>query len=70
MENTLFTASSSQENQFVDIRALNERISAESAFIDLIIHELDKVIIGQRHMIERLLLSLLSNGHILLEGVP
>ncbi|MFI5205250.1 MAG: AAA family ATPase [Flavobacteriales bacterium] len=58
------------ENQHIDIRALNERISAESAFIDLIVNELDKVIIGQRHMIERLLLSLLSNGHILLEGVP
>ncbi|MEY4876864.1 MAG: hypothetical protein RL708_2013 [Bacteroidota bacterium] len=54
----------------VDIRAINERIAAESAFVDLIIMETGKTIIGQKHMIERLLIGLLSQGHILLEGVP
>lgn len=54
----------------VDIRAINERIAQESAFIDLIMMETGKNIIGQKHMIERLLIGLLSQGHILLEGVP
>jgi len=53
-----------------DIRELNERIQRESAFIDLLTGEMDKVIVGQKHMVERLLIGLLSNGHILLEGVP
>jgi MoxR-like ATPase len=53
-----------------DIKALNERIQKESAFVDLITMEMHKVIIGQKQMIERLLIGLLSNGHILLEGVP
>lgn len=53
-----------------DIRALNEKIQAESAFVDLIQVELGKAIIGQRYMVERLLLALLGQGHILLEGVP
>ena len=53
-----------------DIRELNERIQRESAFVDLLTSEMDKVIVGQKHMIERLLIGLLSNGHILLEGVP
>lgn len=53
-----------------DIKELNERIQKESAFIDLIDMEMHRVIIGQRHMVERLLIGLLSNGHILLEGVP
>ncbi len=53
-----------------DIRSLNEIIERESAFCDLIRNEMDKVIIGQRHMVDRLLIALLSNGHILLEGVP
>lgn len=53
-----------------DIRALNERVMAESAFVDVLMYEMDKVIVGQRHMLERLLIGLLSNGHILLEGVP
>ena len=53
-----------------DIRELNEKIQKESAFIDLIRLEMDKVIIGQKHMVELLLIGLLSNGHILLEGVP
>ncbi|MBO4574851.1 MAG: MoxR family ATPase [Bacteroidales bacterium] len=53
-----------------DIRELNEKIQRESQFIDLINMEMSKVIVGQRHMTERLLIGLLSNGHILLEGVP
>jgi MoxR-like ATPase len=53
-----------------DIRELNERIQRESAFVDLLTTEMDKVIVGQKHMVERLLIGLLSNGHILLEGVP
>src|SRR5438477_4491271 len=53
-----------------DIRLLNERITHSASFIDKIHDELDKVIVGQNHMIERLLIGLLSNGHILLEGVP
>ncbi|MDP3352924.1 MAG: MoxR family ATPase [Flavobacteriaceae bacterium] len=54
----------------VDIRALNEKIERESAFVDLLTLEMNKVIVGQKHMIERLLIGLLGNGHILLEGVP
>ena len=53
-----------------DIKALNERIQKESAFVDMVTMEMHKVIIGQKHMIERLLIGLLANGHILLEGVP
>ncbi|HZK09173.1 MAG TPA: AAA family ATPase [Bacteroidales bacterium] len=52
------------------IRELNEKIQQESSFIDLINLELSKVIIGQKHMLERLLIGLLADGHILLEGVP
>ena len=53
-----------------DIRELNEKIQKESQFIDMIYLEMGKVIIGQKHMTERLLIGLLANGHILLEGVP
>ncbi len=53
-----------------NIRELNERIQQESSFIDLITLEMNKVIIGQKHMLERLLIGLLADGHILLEGVP
>jgi MoxR-like ATPase len=53
-----------------DIRELNEKIQRESQFTDLIYLEMNKVIIGQKHMTERLLIGLLANGHILLEGVP
>lgn len=53
-----------------DIRAINEKIERESAFIDLLTREMNKVIVGQKHMIERLLIGLLGQGHILLEGVP
>jgi MoxR-like ATPase len=54
----------------VDIKEINERIQRESAFVDMLSVEMDKVIIGQKNMVERLLIGLLSNGHILLEGVP
>ncbi len=54
----------------VDVRAINEKIERESAFIDLLTAEMNKVIVGQKEMIERLLIGLLGNGHILLEGVP
>ncbi len=57
-------------NMEIDVRAVNEKIERESAFIDLLTTEMNKVIIGQRQMIERLLIGLLGNGHILLEGVP
>ena len=53
-----------------DIKVLNEKIQKESEFVDLITLEMNKVIVGQKHMVERLLIGLLSNGHILLEGVP
>ena len=58
------------QNAGVDIRAINEKIEKESAFVDLLSLEMNKVIVGQKHMIERLLIGLLGNGHILLEGVP
>lgn len=54
----------------VDIRAINEKIEKESAFVELLTLEMKKVIVGQKHMVERLLIGLLGNGHILLEGVP
>jgi len=54
----------------MDIQELNERIRSESEFIDLMIDEMGKVIIGQKEMLERLLIGLFANGHILLEGVP
>ena len=57
------------ENQ-IDIKELNERIQRESSFVDLINIEMGKVIVGQKQMVERLMIGLLSNGHILLEGVP
>ena len=54
----------------VDIKALNEHIEKESAFIDILTLEMNKVIVGQHQMVERLLIGLLGQGHILLEGVP
>lgn len=54
----------------MDIVQLNEKIKQESAFIDLLFSEIGKVIVGQKEMVERLVVGLLSNGHILLEGVP
>jgi len=54
----------------LDITALNEKIKQESAFIDLLFNEIGKTIIGQKAMVERLVVGLLGNGHVLLEGVP
>ena len=58
------------ENKNIDIAQLNKKIESESAFIDLLSLEINKVIVGQKHMVERLLIGLLGKGHILLEGVP
>ena len=54
----------------INIKELNEKIQHESAFVDIVNIEMNKVIVGQKHLIESLLIGLLSNGHILLEGVP
>ncbi|MGB3605945.1 AAA family ATPase [Psychroserpens sp.] len=54
----------------IDIKSINEKIERESAFVDLLMMEMNKVIVGQKHMVERLLIGLLGRGHILLEGVP
>ncbi|MER3319629.1 AAA family ATPase [Flagellimonas lutimaris] len=59
-----------EENTTIDISAVNEKIAQESAFIDLLTVEMNKSIVGQTHMVERLLIGLLGKGHILLEGVP
>ncbi|MDX9812530.1 MAG: AAA family ATPase [Bacteroidales bacterium] len=56
--------------QTADIRTLNEKIEKESAFVDIIRMEMNKVIVGQKHLTDSLLIGLLANGHILLEGVP
>ncbi|MCL1937183.1 MAG: AAA family ATPase [Candidatus Azobacteroides sp.] len=57
-------------SQIVDIRELNDRIESQSGFVNLIIKGMDQVIVGQKHLVESLLIGLLSDGHILLEGVP
>lgn len=57
-------------NGMADIKAINDKIEKESAFVDLLTLEMNKVIVGQKHMVERLLIGLLGKGHILLEGVP
>jgi MoxR-like ATPase len=54
----------------MDIKEINEKIQNESAFVDLLNLELSKVIVGQKYMVERLMIGMLSNGHVLLEGVP
>ncbi|MBO6079032.1 MAG: AAA family ATPase [Bacteroidaceae bacterium] len=54
----------------VDIRELNERIEKQSAFVTNLMAGMDQVIVGQKHLVESLLIGLLSDGHILLEGVP
>jgi MoxR-like ATPase len=59
-----------EQTQSIDIKAINEKIEKESAFVELLALEINKVIVGQKHMIERLLIGLLGQGHILLEGVP
>lgn len=57
-------------SQTVDIRELNDKIENNSAFVNMIIKGMDQVIVGQKHLVESLLIGLLSDGHILLEGVP
>ncbi|MBO6607691.1 MoxR family ATPase [Psychroserpens sp.] len=59
-----------EETATIDIKSINEKIEKESAFVDLLMMEMNKVIVGQKHMVERLLIGLLGRGHILLEGVP
>ncbi|ATA73214.1 MULTISPECIES: AAA family ATPase [Capnocytophaga] len=59
-----------ENNTTVDIRQINERIENESLFVDSLTREMNKVIVGQRHMVDALLIGLLGQGHILLEGVP
>src|SRR6185312_7913614 len=62
ISNMLYTAE--------DIRQLNNKIQYQAAFIDRLRDEVGRVIVGQHHMLDRLLIGLLSNGHVLLEGVP
>ena len=57
-------------SQTVDIRELNELIASKSSFVNMITMGMDRVIVGQKHLIDSLMIGLLSNGHILLEGVP
>ena len=57
-------------SQTVDIRELNERIESKSSFVNMITMGMDQVIVGQKHLVESLLIGLLSDGHVLLEGVP
>lgn len=57
-------------SQVVDIKELNERIEQKSSFVQTIVSGMDQVIVGQKHLVESLLISLLSDGHVLLEGVP
>ena len=59
-----------EDTSTIDIKSINEKIEKESAFVDLLTLEINKVIVGQKHMVERLLIGLLGQGHILLEGVP
>src|SRR5580700_8466657 len=59
-----------QISSSVDIRELNERIHQQSAFIELLNMELNKAVVGQKTMVERLMIGMLANGHVLLEGVP
>ncbi|MDP4204301.1 MAG: ATPase, partial [Bacteroidota bacterium] len=57
-------------NPTVDIRELNERIEKQSAFVDALTMGMNQMIVGQKHLVESLLIGMLSNGHVLLEGVP
>jgi MoxR-like ATPase len=59
-----------EEKSSIDMAAINEKIVNESGFIEALQFEMNKVIVGQKHMVERLLIGLLGQGHILLEGVP
>ncbi|MCM1297000.1 MAG: AAA family ATPase, partial [Muribaculaceae bacterium] len=57
-------------SQPVDIRQLNDMVASKSNFINIISKGMDQRIVGQKHLVESLLIALLSNGHVLLEGVP
>ena len=57
-------------SEVINIKELNERIERESVFVDTLNMEMSKVIVGQKHLVDTLLIGLLANGHILLEGVP
>ena len=57
-------------SEVINIKELNERIERESVFVNTLRNEMGKVIVGQSHLVDTLLIGLLSNGHILLEGVP
>lgn len=57
-------------NESIDIRELNERIERQSSFVDALMMGMNQTIVGQKHLVESLLIGLLSNGHVLLEGVP
>lgn len=59
-----------EERQEVDIRELNERIAKEASFLDMVTMEMGRVVVGQRHLVESLLIGMLADGHVLLEGVP
>ena len=54
----------------VNIRELNDIVASKSDFVNLIVRGMDQTIVGQKHLVESLLIALLSNGHVLLEGVP
>ena len=54
----------------MDVRVINDLVRNESAFVDEIVSEVNKVIVGQSYMVERVILGLLTGGHVLLEGVP
>ena len=54
----------------VNIRELNALVASKADFINMVTHGMDKTIVGQKHLVESLLIALLSNGHVLLEGVP
>ncbi|HHT9109185.1 MAG TPA: AAA family ATPase, partial [Candidatus Wunengus sp. YC64] len=53
-----------------DVKKITERVKQESDFVNTLMYEVGKVIVGQKYLIERLLIGILSNGHVLLEGVP
>lgn len=57
-------------SETVNIRELNELVASKNDFINLITHGMDQTIVGQKHLVESLLIALISNGHVLLEGVP
>ena len=67
---TTNTSSISSSSPSLDIAGLTQKVRDESAFVESIFAEAQKVIVGQRHMVERVLIGLLTGGHVLLEGVP